>query len=171
MDNLEKLKSLIDLTPIYITNHFGDLKTKVDVAFAGKEQHLSSLTPTSSCDSLVKLKENWTLMIKKISLHEKECLYRLKTTNKLTESQMKELNSRIELIKSMPLDLINEYLNSEIDKLEKYFFLNKTVLYLDEDMCDKLNLLYKMDADTTAGKLVIIKDLYLNQNYIKNFKK
>lgn len=179
MNSLEKLKTLIELTPIYLANHFSDLKTQIDVAFAKKEEELlaSSSTTTATktneaSDSLVRLRENWELMIKKVNLYEKECMYRYKT-NKLSERHTKDLYSRIEFIELNALDdeYLNDIINSEIDKLEKHFFLNKTIVYLNEELCDKFNILYKMDTDTTAGKLVIIKDLYLSHSYIKKFKK
>lgn len=167
-NELDKLKTLHQVPRLYLSNFYSDLKTKIDVSFTSKQRIIQNEVTKS------KLCENWSLMIQKINCLEKECLYREKT-NKLNQNiyhqiQLNIAAIEIELLKSPTdnetLKQLNELISFDINRIERFLFLNKTVIFLNETVCENVNLLYKMDMETTAGKLIIIRDQFLNKKCI-----
>jgi hypothetical protein len=162
-NNLDKLKTIVQEPRFCINNYFTDLRSQIDLSFSTKDlidNHENNINA---------LNENWLQIIKKIMSYEKECLYRLKTNHNLSY-----LNKKIELFEKKILEnkeTIYESINDEINSIENKLFLNKTFIFLDEISCENLNLLYKMNKNKTAGKLVIILDQYINPIQVNLLKK
>ena len=163
-NNLDKLKTIVQEPRSYISNYFTDLRSQVDLSFSTKD------LIDNDENNIIALNENWLQIIKKIMSYEKECLYRIKTNH----HNLSDLNKKIELFEKKILEnkeTIYESINDEINSIENKLFLNKTFIFLDEISCENFNLLYKMNKNKTAGKLVIILDQYINQSQVNLLKK
>lgn len=183
---LDDLRTLFKCPRLYLTNWFDEIKNDVDIAYGQKE--IFETDP----DLRTILRTNWNSIIERISLFEENCL-KNQPTNKFnqhtTEAISQVINSvetnLIELHKleqSVPAEdqliehktnLINDSISSQIIKLEKILFQNKTIAFIASHKSSIFlanKVFHRMDSKTTAGKLVVINDEYFNKSSIEIFK-
>lgn len=131
-EELAELKKLFNSPSTCLKISFSEMKADVDVSFARKSQAINDPEYREV------LKENWSFMIKKINLFEKECNYMLKI-NKPCENDSKKMRMKIEefdqkIIKfqdyTKQLERIEELIQDEIHNLEKLIYLNRTYIFL-----------------------------------------
>lgn len=126
---LANLRKLFESPKSYLMHNFSELKAEVDVCFAKKIQAAKDVEHKS------KLKENWSVIIKKINLYEKECLYMLKINkpNELIESKIKDFEQKLNQCNQddiKQVKQISELVQDETFKLEKLFYLNRAFIFL-----------------------------------------
>lgn len=180
-----KLKEIFHYPRLYLSNHFSDLKSEIDMAFARKRDQLTVSAKKAQLD------EHFTQMINKLSSYEQECMKFQKTHEYASELQA-ETQESIKTIENKLTNQLDEYLIKEISdliydqitKLQKVLFLNKSVIFLDRSKCyhmadnnntdeesENKNLFDEMDPDTTVGKLICINNEYFGQRAINILKK
>ena len=190
---LNYLKSLLEVPRLCLTKFFDDIKSEVDVAYSAKE--------INETDDEIRtvLRNYWTQTIDKITQYENEC-FKKKTVfpqeithqteediKRITEdlTDLKELDTKLDEFKIEDTDTlrndldesirrIKELLCPAINRLEKILFQNKTITFFAANKATK-HLQYKlfdqMNSQTTAGKLLYIKDTYLSKDIIEAYTK
>lgn len=182
--DLNDLELLIKSPKDYILKYFNDSRETITALYKTRKE--TKLTNELS----IKLDENYKLLTSKIDQLEKECLNNFsanKYDNKIKESN----DSILETIHQKIEYFTNKYTNQNIDQeneeyddpeyyilekeiedlihatissLENIIFNNKTILFLEEEMCKVPNLFQSMDFLTTIGKLLIFKDKYFSRS-------
>lgn len=159
----------------YIYNYFSDLKTEVDIA---ANIELASEGITSQTEN--ELSDNWIALIDQVKQFERECLQtnslsiNLADTlkrNKIIDSIQRKLTDAVKQEKNAEIfnDIENQ-LDDELDKLEKFLFCNKTLIFLDKQKCELKSLFSKMNLNVTIGKLIFVTNEYFNKDCIEQLK-
>ena len=158
-EELKQLKSLFELPRIYITNHFSDMRRKVEVAFVMKGQNIDSREARKLLEqdriktiNLIVSFEQDCLKRQKINTFNNEITTRTLKQIKLIEKKLEEMN-RFMLLEhntddedelNQEFQYISGLINEEKIQIEKIIFLNKTLIFLNkyeinEDQEDNLN--------------------------------
>ena len=151
----EKLKSIIESPRLYLSEHFTDLRTNID-----KDYALISL------DGEYKEENNniWNKMINRVNEYEQECLNKI-TKKGFSQEIRDETNQLIETVQTGYV--IRELHEEQLFKLQEIIFINQTIFYLQND---HNGLLYFKDGSLLKNKLIIVKNLFLNEMEIKSLK-
>ena len=163
-ERLDNLKFLIEIPRLYIANYFQELRNRIDILAAER-----CFNPTNEKNKH-ELNVNWAHIIKKIDLFENESLRKM-PSNTMTNATIAELvNEALVLINQIETnkadldEIVNfEYekaLNNIEKKLNRIFFLNRTILFLERKDCKIPQLFSKMNMNTSFGKLIIIINKY-----------
>ena len=163
-----RLKSLYEYPRLYLISHFGDLRYQINTSFA-------SIPSSTNVDNIKKLDKNWSQIIKKVNELKTDCLSSMHTeANSFTPISQDDINliekKLFSVINSKKLNEIKA-LRSEINEksfiLEKHLFKNRTIVFLEKRNPKLEHFNSKIDQNTTAGKLLIIKNEYLDKNSIQ----
>ena len=183
---LENLKLLFEIPRLYISNYFSEIRKEIDIAVNEK---LFKNSPTSN----VILNENWGLIIEKLHSYETACLRNFpknKFNNSITNETISFIGSLEQKLKSVTNQGHNESFTEEyfqsinielnqleneiydvIVQLEKIAFENMCFIFIDQKMSKLDGCFGTMNKETTAGKLLIIKNEYFGQRGILRLKK
>ncbi len=155
----------------YIYNYFSDLRNEIDLV--ANSQLMDDDTPANNNEIIT---DNWIEIIDLIKFFEKECNQMRSLKNSLTEIAKahlvidfihKKINEnsnqldKIEVFKE-----IDQLLDSELFKLEKRLFCNKTMFFLDRQKNDCLKSMPK----EKIGKLIFVTNEYFSRKSIENLK-
>jgi hypothetical protein len=112
-----------------------------------------------------KIKESNDLILE--TIHQKIEYFTNKYTNQNNDQENEEYDEYEEEYDPEYYILekeIEDLIHATISSLEKIIFNNKTILFLEEEMCKIPNLFQSMDFLTTIGKLLIFKDKYFSRS-------
>lgn len=146
----------------FLTNHFKNLKSKIDSAA------LNLLTTCYNMKNQAKINESWEQIIQKLKQYEKECL-----TNSITNLKEDFSNETTDKIKQIELKLallsidynqkaareLEHLIADEMNRLQRFFFLNKTFLFVEKKTSNKT-----LDLSAYFGKLICITNEYFSKN-------
>ncbi len=178
---LEELEALVQMPRLYLNNFFLNLRNEVDLAVAKQSQIKVTQEIT------LKLNENYELMIDKINEFERECLAR-PVKNIFTKAELEEAIKMIEFIRERIRNLsiqddeddgengklddlimeIEDLIYDETNRLERIIFLNKTMIFLEENNSKLNDCFNKMNYLTSAGKLIFITNEYFGKRGLSN---
>lgn len=172
---LDSLKSILQAPFEYLRAYFTQLRNRIDEQFVEK-QRLYEINYTQE-DSHAKkeLNKSWNEIIEKVISYEKECIFNCKTYFKKNEPQF-ALNIQLIEVKlnSLPSkidsDLYRETLyliRKERDKLKKFLFNNKTILFLKDDSSTLTHS--TLLKSHHIGKLIFIRNCYFSHLLIEQF--
>jgi len=155
-NDIEKLRKMLNIPKLYLSDYFGDIKSKIDLHFV----------QSNESD-----KETWIQMIKKVEIYESIFLKELKINDQLKM----ELSKQIEYIQAKVNEIIfeeihditkkvigaqfneiKELIEKQNETLKKCFLSNKTFLLM-KSYDDRLILVYYADK-------------YLNEEQIEKLK-
>lgn len=172
-EKLEHLKSMVQMPKLYISNYFFSLRNEIDRIYVFKFECVNE----------------WEEIIKKLNLHEKECLANI--NKNISDLLKKVFNEKIQLIEqhfNNGEDIEADIL-VETDKVKKILFSNKTITLIndsciitmvnyaqfqqeniedEEDNPFKENILPTQANEAIDYKLLIITDQYFNDQEISN---
>ncbi len=162
----EKLKMLVQLPRLYLSNYFSDIRTEIDLAFFEKELGIIDN------ENKLKLRHNWQEMINKVNSFEEECLIERSIkkfkeiscdSKPIVDSLEEKYDSALKTNNEYELKHLEELAYDEMYKIETRLFQNRTIVFLDRSksnnsklFLDYLSLFAKLDNKTTVGKLLII---------------
>jgi len=165
-----KLKSLYEFPRLFLISHFSELRNKINNSFA-------SIEISTNVDNIKKLDKNWSQMIEKINELKADYLGQLLPDANLFAASAishddidmieKKLFIVIQSNKLNEIEALKSEINAKIFFLEKILFKNKTIVFLDKRNSKVELLNSKMDKNTTAGKLLIVSNEYLDANSIQ----
>ena len=183
--NSEQLKSLLEspkMGIIYLADWFSELRSSIDMEFVKRDISCTDISLKS------KLKENWTKIISRVDLLEKECIKNQKKVKNYEITQ--ETTANLQLIDNelkiltdlLSLNAINEKYQQEIFELddliyierlriEQALFLNKTIIFFNEINCHDNNLIAKLDSELAVGKLLLISNEYFGKKGVDFLKR
>ena len=178
--DLKTLKTAFELPRIYLTNHFDNLRRKVNISFLLKEQAIKVY------ENRVLLEKDRVQLTNVINSFEQDCLRKQKVnafnyeiTNK-TLKRIKYIEKKLEELCRYGIienkfseenpsyedlfDYISSLIYDEKKNIEKIIFLNKTLIYLDaSEICktekDNFSYLDNSDSDSdTSEELIELND-------------
>ena len=178
---IEKLKMLVELPRLYLSNYFSDIRTEIDLAFFEKELGIFD------AENRVKLRRNWQEMIDSVNSFEEECLIgrsikKFKEisfgSKPIVDCMEEKYDSALKTKNDYELKLLEDLAYDEMCKIEKKLFQNKTIFFLNRTksnnsklFLDYLNIYTKLDIKTSVGKLLIISNYYFGEKEISVIKK
>jgi hypothetical protein len=184
---IEKFRNIIQSPEMHLHEYFSEMKFKIDILFDPLIVECQSETKKN------KLTDNWLEIIDRIKLFEYECMTchsmnRFEFNIEQFDALETKLNEFLILVESKLVEYQDENklsdlplqrqgnevvfnFTKQIDKiqfdLDKSLFLNKTIVFLERDAnLDKEVFFIKMDSTETAGKLLIISNIFFSTNEI-----
>jgi len=160
LNDLNKIKDLVELPSLYLSNYFSELKNDVDKDFASKQLKLQN----DDCKKK-NLNALWQEMIEKIESFEKNCIetsYDLET-HKTRINEIETMLTNAELIN---LDEIEEMIENEEINLLEILFKKKTILFsknkelliiLNDEFISKASLKKDFENFVLDNQMVKIK--------------
>ena len=164
---LENLNFLSECPNLYLANHFSDLRARVDIEVATKQQ--------TNPEKKEELTEIWQKMIAKIDFYETKYT----SIHKKRKTEQTTTTKRLEEIKTMLIDhdsnidleAIKKEIYNEENNILKHLFENQTIALVqsEDQICQQNN---SNDSDWTDDeelislKLIILNDEFLNHKAI-----
>lgn len=155
--NYDELKSMClkSNQKLFLADFFIDLKAQVDLVFV-------ELIKMNNDDDDERISNNYTEIINKIELFEQICYKQARTI--ISHDQIKFIQKRIESISNQNIlddtdtdyDEINELIETQLYKLEKMLFNNKTIYFINNQSSINKNF------------LIIINDEYIRKKILDN---
>jgi hypothetical protein len=153
LTDLDKLNTITDIPILYLSNYFKDLRDRVDIEFAPKQQELQNDKEKKN-----ELDELWKQMITKIDLFEKSCIrktYDL-NVNKIRINEIEEILNSEQLI---DLKKLQDEIENEETNLLQNLFQNKSILFRKYDQD-------KVQSKIIDGQLIVLFHEYISQKTI-----
>jgi len=153
LTDLDELKKITELPKLYLCNYFKDLRERVDIEFAPKQQELQNDKEKKN-----ELDELWKQMITKIDLFEKSCIrktYDL-NVNKIRINEIEEILNSEQLI---DLKKLQDEIENEETNLLQNLFQNKSILFRKYDQD-------KVQSKIIDGQLIVLFDEFIIQKTI-----
>ena len=154
LNDLDKLKGIIELPDLYLADYFDALRNRVDKECATKQLKLQNDKEKKN-----ELDELWQKMITKIDLFERKCIRKIydldENKTRITEIEKKLNNEKL-------IDL--KKAQYEIEKEENYLFQklfqNKSILFRKHSNEDKT------EKKIIDGQLIVLDDEFISQKSI-----
>lgn len=172
-ENLEQLRSMIEIPKLYLRYHFNSLRNDIDKVYVQKNKN------NNKDKNQEDFYKTWKEMIERITLIEKECLATV-TKNQLSNEIKKEFNDKIKTIRERIYngENVDSDLLVETNKIKKVLFSNKTITlvntnskYLtnDENDCELSGHEQEQTKakDDLDYKLLIIHNEYIDDQDIE----
>lgn len=153
---INELKKLCQSKELYLRKYFNSMRNELDKEFTSK------LLSEPIADRKQELIKEWNQMSDKIDEQENN-YHKHQLSEKIIKDILDELDSIEAQIKHSDHELIERLIENTEDKIQKNFFQNKTVMFID--MKDYLSKAYR---DFIDGKLLILNDDFINS---KDFQK
>ena len=143
LNDLNKIKDIIELPSFYFSNYFSDLRNDVDKQLAPKQLELQN-----DKEKMKELNELWQQMIAKIDLFEfnfKRDSYNLKTI----KTKINEIEARLNTQERINLNDAEDIIENEQINLLEMLFKKKSILLV------------------TIQKLVILNDEFISKTSLQ----
>jgi len=153
LTDLDELKKITDIPILYLSNYFKDLRDRVDIEFAPKQQELQY-----DKEKKKELEELWQQMISKIDSFEKNCIRRIYDLDvkKIRINEIEEILNSEQLI---DLKKVQDEIEKEEIDLFQNLFQNKSILFCKYDQDE-------VQSKIIDGQLIVLFDEYICQKTI-----
>lgn len=166
-EKIQKFKSILEHPRYYVSNYFEDFRREVDLV--GSRLTLGDeiiLYPIQK-----KLTDNWNQIISKVKSHEEECLKQLSQTQhsnqelvqyaqalkqiELKLNNLNQIKNQNQYLASLDIELSNEMYN-----LKRFLFLNKSLVFVEEEQSRVEDLFRDINMTFHIGKLICINEYF-----------
>ena len=151
LTDLDKLKKITDIPKLYLSNYIKDLRDRVDIEFAPKQQELQY-----DKEKKKELEELWQQMISKIDSFEKNCIRKTYDldVNKIRINEIEEIVNSEQLIDLKKVQIEKEEIN-----LLQNLFQNKSILFRKYEQDE-------VQSKIIDGQLIVLFDEYISQKTV-----
>ena len=153
LTDLDKLNTITDIPILYLSNYFKDLRDRVDIEFAPKQQELQNDKEKKN-----ELDELWKQMISKIDSFEKNCIRKTYDldVNKIRINEIEEIVNSEQLI---DLKKVQDEIEKEEINLLQNLFQNKSILFRKYEKDE-------VQSKIIDGQLIVLFDEFISQEII-----
>jgi len=154
LNDLDKLKGIIELPDLYLADYFDALRNRVDKECATKQLKLQNDKEKKN-----ELDELWQKMITKIDLFERKCIRKIYDLDE-NKTRITEIEKKLNNEKLIDLKKVQDEIEKEESNLFQKLFQNKSILFRKHSNEDKPK---KKIID---GQLIVLDDEFISQKSI-----
>jgi len=153
LTDLDELKKITDIPKLYFSNYFKDLRDRVDIEFAPKQQELQNDKEKKN-----EIDELWKQMISKINSFEKNYIRKIYDfdVNKIRINEIEEILNSEQLI---DLKKVQDKIEKEEINLLQNLFQNKSILFRKYEQDE-------VKSKIIDGQLIVLFDEFISQETI-----
>jgi len=154
LNDLDKLKGIIELPDLYLADYFDALRNRVDKECATKQLKLQNDKEKKN-----ELDELWQKMITKIDLFERKCTRKIYDLDE-NKTRITEIEKKLNNEKLIDLKKVQDEIEKEESNLFQKLFQNKSILFRKHSNEDKT------EKKIIDGQLIVLDDEFISQKSI-----
>jgi len=154
LNDLDKLKGIIELPDLYLADYFDALRNRVDKECATKQLKLQNDKEKKN-----ELDELWQKMITKIDLFERKCIRKIYDLDE-NKTRITEIEKKLNNEKLIDLKKVQDEIEKEESNLFQKLFQNKSILFRKHSNEDK------PEKKIIDGQLIVLDDEFISQKSI-----
>jgi hypothetical protein len=154
LNDLDKLKGIIELPDLYLADYFDALRNRVDKECATKQLKLQNDKEKKN-----ELDELWQKMITKIDLFERKCIRKIYDLDE-NKTRITEIEKKLNNEKLIDLKKVQDEIEKEESNLFQKLFQNKSILFRKHSNEDKT------EKKIIDGQLIVLDDEFISQKSI-----